>query len=239
MSDLPADAAPDAPHGRASAFGRFVGRRPAAAAMWGVLLLAIPVVLGVRWYGEHRAQAAANALPVLTTLPAFTLTAQDGRPFGSEQLRGRVWVANFFFTACPSICPRLSEHMAGLQGALGPEGDRVHLVSFSVDPRVDTPEVLRAYGQRYQARFDRWHLLTGEAPDLQRVAQEGFLQATEVRADDIPGRPRGYNILHSGNVVLVDGRGRVRGYYRADAAGAAAVVEAARQLLREPAPRGP
>jgi len=213
----------------------FVQRRPAASAAWGALLLAIPVVFGLRWYGSHRVRSASEALPVITTLPDFTLTAQDGRPFGSTQLRGRVWIANFFFTACPSICPRLTEHMGRLQGMLAPQGDRVHLVGFSVDPRVDTPEVLRAYGQRYRADFDRWHLLTGEAPALQQVAQQGFLQATEVRADDIPGRPRGYNILHSGNVVLVDGRGRVRGYYRADDAGAAAVVEAARQLLREPA----
>jgi protein SCO1/2 len=228
MTDTPA------PTERTSALGRFVARRPAATATWAALLVAIPVVMGLRWYGARRGRAANEALPVLATLPAFTLTAQNGQPFGTTQLQGRVWVANFFFTACPSICPRLTEHMGRLQGMLAAEGDRVHLVSFSVDPRVDTPEVLRAYGQRYRVDFDRWHLLTGEAPDLQRVAQEGFLQATEVRSDDVPGRPRGYNILHSGNVVLVDARGRVRGYYRADEAGAAAVVEAARQLLREP-----
>ena len=88
-------------------------------------------------------------LPVLGEVPAFRLTSQDGRPYGSEELRGKVWVANFIFTSCTSSCPRLTSKMAIVQRRIRNTDESVHLVSFSVDPDNDTPARLAAYAEQY------------------------------------------------------------------------------------------
>lgn len=212
-----------------SRVGAFVARRPLTVALWLALAFALPLVLGLRHLAQRR--AARVVPPIFATLPDFQLTDENGRAFGLGALRGQAFVASFFFTSCPSICPRLTAEVERLQGLT--RGRALNFVSFSVDPRVDTPERLRAWATRFHADPARWHFLTGEAPRLQRVAQEGFLQATEVRDDAVPGRPQGYNILHSGNVILVDRRGQIRGYFRANAEGSAALIEALDAISRE------
>ncbi len=144
---------------------------------------------------------ATEALPVLGQIGEFTLTDQSGAPFGSAQLAGKLYVADFFFTSCSGICPVMSKAMGDLQTQFADEL-RISFVSITVDPATDTPEVLTRYAARYKAEAGRWHFLTGEAEAVQRLAKERFL----LGYGDEP-------VNHSGRFVLVDGTGAIRGFY--------------------------
>lgn len=141
------------------------------------------------------------------TVPEFVLTDRDGNKVSNNDLKGKVWLANFIYTTCPSTCPMLSRRMANLQQAVFEAGgDRVRLVSFSVDPEHDTPEVLADYAKALEARKE-WHFLTGPGDQLHRVARTGFL----IGFDKAPGTSR--DIVHSEKIALVDQNGVVRRYY--------------------------
>jgi protein SCO1/2 len=143
--------------------------------------------------------------PVLGEVPAFRLVERDGEPYGSAELRGHVWVANFIFTTCPDICPALTAQMRRLDGLLAAD-ERPERVSISVDPARDTPEVLRRYAEQHGVGSD-WTFLTGERQAIASLLMEGFHVAF---ADDgPPGQP----ITHSDRLVLVDPALRIRGYY--------------------------
>jgi protein SCO1/2 len=125
-----------------------------------------------------------------------------------DSLKGKVWIADFIFTRCVGSCPVMTAKMAEIQ-RLGPPGLR--LVSFTVDPEHDTPEVLDTYARRAGAGKD-WAFVTGAKDALYALSTQGFrLAAMEVGKDD-PGSAEG-PFLHSSRLVLVDGRGRIRGYY--------------------------
>jgi len=167
---------------------------------------------------------------VLGQLPSFTLTADDGRPFGSAELAGRPYVANFIFTRCPTICPKLTAAMARLQQRYDEaEVDDVRLVSISVDPDYDTPERLHEYARAHGADFERWTLLTGDSAEIRRLVIEGF--RTPLGEPD-PDRNL-VEIAHSTRFVLVDGSGRVRGYYDNDEQGLDEVFHRSKHVLRE------
>ena len=152
--------------------------------------------------------------PALGQLPEFILTDEQGEPFGLADMRGRVTVVNFFFTSCGSVCPRLSTRMAELQGRLLNMGDSVRLVSISVDPVRDTPEVLNEYGHRYRARKDFWKFLSGDSiEEIEAVVEQGFKVGVDMEENEETGF---FDIVHGKRFVLVDQLGRIRGYYRAD-----------------------
>jgi len=168
----------------------------------------------------------ATDLPVLGTVPAFTLTAGDGRTVSAEELRGQVWIADFIFTRCPGQCPVLTANMAKLQTALPADAAGVvRLVSFSVDPAHDTPEVLRAYAERFGADGTRWTFLTGDRDALYTLIRDGFYLAV----NEEPGSTG--MITHSDRFILVDRDLRIRGYYSgSDPEGNARVVRDAARL---------
>jgi protein SCO1/2 len=143
----------------------------------------------------------------------FELTDQDGRPFGSEQLRDRVWIAGFAFTSCVSICPMLTSQMANLQRRLAAHGDAVHLVTVTVDPEVDTPERLRAYAERHHADLSRWSFLTGSPAQVRATLSRVFFVPVGERREIEDG----YDILHTGQLMLIDRRSQMRGLYATDA----------------------
>jgi protein SCO1/2 len=140
-------------------------------------------------------------LPVYWQLPAFQLTSQSGQPFDSKSLGGNVWVADFIFTTCPGPCPRMSSQMRGVQTAVESMPD-VKLVSFTVDPKNDTPAVLAAYATRYKAEPGRWFFLTGNQAALETLCRNGF------KLGDVDG-----SLVHSTRFVLLDRQSRVRGFY--------------------------
>ena len=137
-------------------------------------------------------------LPVLGEVGDFTLTRQDGRDFGSIDLEGKVWVADFIFTNCPGPCPRMTQLMKRLQD----QAPGVELVSFTVDPDRDTPEVLAAYASKHGAEQSRWHFLTGSREDLHNLSRHAFKLGSVNRELD-----------HSTRFALVDSNGQIRGYY--------------------------
>ena len=142
-----------------------------------------------------------QTLPVYNRLPEFSLVECNGMPMGLNDLRGKVWIADFFFTTCPGPCPRMSARMAELQKALSGQ-EAVRLVSITVDPANDTSQILTQYAQRFQARKDRWFFLTGEKSSIHHLARDGFLVGG---VEDV--------MLHTTRFMLVDQQGQLRGYY--------------------------
>ena len=119
---------------------------------------------------------AAEVLPRMARVPDFVLTDQSGVAYGSDALAGKVWVANFIFTRCPSTCPLQTQMMGTLQMRLeGMSGvEDVRLVSFSVDPTYDRPPVLLEYARVNRADPWRWRFLTGERAAIWNLSKEGF-----------------------------------------------------------------
>ena len=193
--------------------------------LWGLLLSALLGVAGAALFQQLRRErdlALAErlaALPALGEVPAFTFTNRDGHIVGRGDLAGAPWIADFVFTRCMSSCPLLSARMARLDRLLR-EQHRLHLVSFSVDPRFDTPAVLERYA-RSHAASPRWLFLTGDPAAMRRLSLQGFKLALQGQPgmpapDGTPGGTRPPEaILHSTRFILVDGRGVIRGYYDA------------------------
>jgi protein SCO1/2 len=140
-------------------------------------------------------------LPSYGVVPDFDLVDQTGEPFHSKQaLDGHVWVANFIFTTCMGPCPRMSAQMKQVRDASAELDAR--LVSFTIDPERDTPEVLSQYGKRFGAAHGRWYFLTGPMKSLDRMSFDVFKL----------GRVDG-QLEHSSRFVLIDRKSRIRGYY--------------------------
>lgn len=190
-------------------------RRPAQALIWALLAaVLVAVMLAGAW--SLLSGTAPEPPPVLGELPGFTLTASTGGPVGLDDLAGSPWVTDFIFTRCTGICPVLSGRMLELQRRLAAEKPSgglpaVRLVSISVDPQHDTPEVLAAYAERNGADRSRWLFLTGDWEEIRTLVGEGFKLGVS-RGDPGEVAP-GELVTHSDRMVLVDGRGRIRGYY--------------------------
>ena len=191
----------DAASRRAEALlARLVGR----AGFWALLVGASfswPVVWALR-------TPLPPPPPVLSTLPAFQLVDPGGQPFGSRDLEGRVWVASFVFTRCQDACPSVTRVLALVQARARNLEPAFHLVSFSVDPDHDTPAVLAGYARGVRASPRMWTFLTGPGEEVRQAVVRGL----RVQVDGAPGRAPA-EISHGTALVLVDGRGRVRGYY--------------------------
>jgi len=134
-------------------------------------------------------------LPILGQVPDFELTTQGGTKFSSKELAAKIWVADFIYTTCTGPCPLMSARMRQIQTAI-PE---ILLVSLSVDPEHDTPDALTAYARRFQAGRN-WYFLTGAKDTLQMLSRDTF------KLSDL-------GLTHSTRFVLVDQKGRIRGYY--------------------------
>jgi protein SCO1/2 len=151
--------------------------------------------------------------PVLGALADFALEDQSGRTFRSEELRGKPWVADVIFTRCGTVCPRLTGRMGEVQHRARNLGAAFHMVSFTVDPEHDTPEVLAAYAARYHASPRLWSFLTGTRESIRKVVVEG-LKLGMGNDEKVEGGPAGEGgLYHDSHFVLVDPRMRVRGYY--------------------------
>jgi protein SCO1/2 len=175
-------------------------RKLLLAASISLMLISLGGLLWLNLRLTGKSLFGTTPLPVLAQLPDFSLVERSGQQLGLVDLRGKVWIADFIFTRCPGPCPRMSSRMAVLQSNLRDEGLR--LVSISVDPEFDSPEVLGKYASQYQAEEGRWFFLTGDKTAIHHLAKSGFLVGG---VDDVT--------LHTTRFVLVDRQGRVRGYY--------------------------
>jgi len=166
------------------------------------LLLSVLVLAGCRGAAED---------DHLGALDDFQLTERSGRAVSRDDLKGKVWVAAFFFTRCAGPCSQVSGQMARLQEQWA--GRDVVLVSFTVDPDHDTPAVLRDYAAKFQADPQRWLFLTGERDKLYALIQNSFKLG--VAQNEGTARKPGDEVLHSTRLVVIDRKGEKRGYFDA------------------------
>jgi protein SCO1 len=199
------------------------------AMVWKLILILIPLVTLALLLWLR--QLELNTLRQRTVssygrVPAFELINQDGQRFGSTQLLGKIWIADFIYTTCPGPCPMISSRMSELQKPL--EKTDVHLVSFSVDPTRDTPRILRGYAEKLQAEPDRWDFLTGSQSTIYSLSRNGFKLGISDGGEE-KGIP-----VHSTRMILVDRHGEIRGYYDAtEADGMTRLLADTNHLLRE------
>ncbi len=176
----------------------------------GLQLLGVVVLLGL--LGSGCTKRSAADVPVLGQLPEFSLVDQNQQPFARESMEGNLSVSAFVFTHCRSTCPRITAHMKGLQYRLS-DVPSAQFVSVSVDPRNDTPEVIKAYMTKNALNETNWRFVTGDEEAIRHVVVDGF----RVGLGDEDSKAAGAEeIMHSNSFVLVDEKAQVRGYYRAN-----------------------
>ena len=146
-----------------------------------------------------------KSLPAYATLSDFSLVDQNNDPISLKTFNGKIWIADFIFTRCAGPCPILSSHMQRMQGMLS-HSPEVVLVSFSVDPEYDTPEVLAKYASTFGAEKDKWFFLTGDREVIFDIARSSLKLSVESETEIAP-------IIHSPRFVLIDETGGLRGYY--------------------------
>ncbi|NDE62280.1 MAG: SCO family protein [Cyclobacteriaceae bacterium] len=139
-------------------------------------------------------------------IPEFAFTNQDGKTIGRADMQGKITIVDFFFTSCPSICPIMSKEMERVNDHFR-DDPQVQLMSISIDPEYDTPELLKEYAQKHHAITGKWHFLSGPKLDTYRLARCGFVLPT------LDGNGIADNFVHSDKFILVDDLGRIRGYY--------------------------
>jgi protein SCO1/2 len=170
-----------------------------ASLLFALALLAFPASLPA-----HEA-SGEKRLPVIGSAPPFALTSQEGVPVTLADLRGKVVALTFIYTACPDICPMLTQKMVDVQEALGADfGTKVAFVSISLDPERDTPEVLKDYAQFWGARLDGWSFLTG-SPEAVRDVMRRYGVFFAKKEDG--------SVDHTQLTTLVDADGRMRVQY--------------------------
>ena len=140
-------------------------------------------------------------LPIIGSVPDFEFTDSNGETITREDMEGKVWVADFIFTTCTMACPIMTGNMNLIHKSFK-DDNNVRIISISVYPEYDTPEVLKEYASRYNANTDRWHFLTGPEESVKNIIKTGFKIGDY---EDI--------IFHSEKFALVDVRGNIRGYY--------------------------
>lgn len=155
------------------------------------------------------------------TIAPFSVINQNGQAISEQDYDNSIYVADFFFTTCPSICPIMTKNMYALQQRLGPYLD-VKLLSFSVTPEIDTVEQLKRYAIENKVNDSRWNLVTGSKKEIYELARKSYLVVKE----DGDGGP--HDMIHTENFVLVDKQKRIRGYY--DGTQAAAMNEILRDI---------
>jgi cytochrome oxidase Cu insertion factor (SCO1/SenC/PrrC family) len=165
------------------------------------------LLLVATWYVVclPAAKVHDRPLPVVASVPAFTLTERSGRTVSREDLLGKVWVADFVFTTCTGPCPEMTLRMRSLQETLKRTKRDITLVTVTVDPVTDTPKVLQRYADKFGADPERWLFLTGDDERfIHNLVLKGFLQALAPATEDSP-------IIHSTRFVMIDRQGRIRG----------------------------
>jgi protein SCO1/2 len=173
-------------------------------------LLGLMYLLSLVEYGRAR----QKALPVIDQVADFTLTNQNGNATSLADLSNHVWIADIIFTRCAGSCPIMSTQMKSLQDAL-PSTSQAKLVTLTTDPDYDTPSILKRYGERYGADFERWTFLTGSKKELAGLATGSLkLGSTPVPP---PDRTNSVDLfVHSTIFVVVDKQARLRGSFQTE-----------------------
>jgi protein SCO1 len=152
-----------------------------------------------------------NILPVLGRIADFTLTNQDGQLATLADLTNHVWIADIIFTRCAGPCPRMTAQMKSLQGLLA-QNSTAKLVTLTTDPDNDTPAVMKKYGERFNADFNRWTFLTGSKSEIAELASDSLkLSAVPVKPEE---RKNDADLfIHTTIFVVVDKHAQLRGVF--------------------------
>ena len=142
-------------------------------------------------------------LALIGKVPAFSFTNQNNKTITNDSYKGKVYVVEFFFTTCPSICPIMNENMVKIQNEFF-GNPNLAIASFSIDPVTDTPVILKKYAQKYKITNPNWHLLTGEKEAIYELANKGFNLYVGENAEAEGG------FEHSGFFALIDQEGFIR-----------------------------
>lgn len=140
------------------------------------------------------------------TIDDFSFTNQNGKTITQKDYEGKIYVADFFFTTCPSICVPMGENMAWLQEQIK-DNPKVMLLSHTVTPDIDTPKVLKAYALKKGVIDSKWNLVTGDKKDIYYIARKSYLAVKTTNSSEL------YDMVHTENFVLVDAKRRIRGFY--------------------------
>ena len=140
------------------------------------------------------------------TIPDFSFTNQNGKTITQKEYEGKVYVADFFFTTCPSICPIMTDNMVWLQNKIK-NNPKVMLLSHSVTPDIDDVSVLKTYAKEKGVIDEKWNLVTGNKRDIYYIARKSYLAVKTGRPEEL------YDMVHTENFILVDQKRRIRGFY--------------------------
>ena len=163
-------------------------------------------VYGIKAYGAKMVNGKEVLDSIDYTIPSFTFIDQDSNIVSDKLTQGKIYVADFFFTSCPSICPPMKRQMLRIYDKYQ-SNKEVILLSYSIDPKRDTVEKLHKYAEKLGVtNTDKWHFLTGEKDSIYGLAQSYLVSAAED-----PDAPGGH--IHDGNFILIDKQRRIRGYY--------------------------
>lgn len=144
-------------------------------------------------------------------IPDFQLINQNGDTITQANYEGKIYVADFFYTTCPSFCTELTESFLQLQEKLK-DDDEVMLLSHTVTPEIDTPEQLKRYAVQKGVHDDKWNLVTGSKKEIYDLARKSYCVVKEGTDEGIESGGK-YDMIHTENLVLIDKQKRIRGYY--------------------------
>lgn len=136
----------------------------------------------------------------------FAFVNQNGDTITQEDYKGKIYVADFFFTTCPTICPKMTKNMVWLQDKIK-DNPKVKLLSHTVTPEIDSVPVLKAYAEKKGVIDTKWNLVTGDKKDIYYIARKSYLAVKTNTVGEL------YDMVHTENFVLVDSQGRIRGFY--------------------------
>lgn len=184
------------------------------------------------------AMSFRSAPPPLLDVGEWTLTDHEGKPFGSKDLVGDVFIASFFFTSCPSVCPEITRKMKELEERVR-DDENIRLISFSVDPETDTPEKLRAYREKFGIKGEQWVFLTGTREQIHQVLT-GQMKMHVGEKEPIAGLSEEeaaqralYDISHMAQLALFDQNGALRALSTTDPHGLARIKDGADLLVEK------
>lgn len=136
----------------------------------------------------------------------FAFTNQNGKTITQNDYKGKIYVADFFFTTCPTICPIMTDNLTWLQEQIKNDS-KVMILSHSVTPDIDSVPVLKAYAKKKGVIDSKWNMVTGKKEDIYYIARKSYLAVKTTDSKEL------YDMVHTENFILVDGKGRIRGFY--------------------------
>ena len=177
---------------------------------------------------------AKRDLPVISQLSDFTLTNQLAQPVGLAKFANKVWFADIIFTRCPGPCPVMTKRMAELQAHFAAEPD-VAFATLTTDPGHDTPKVMQGFAKRFGANAERWQFLTGDKPEIVRLAVDEMKLIAREKPPGEQATPEDL-FIHATIFVAIDRQGRLRGVLESMEDGwKEKAISIANSLLSEPA----